>query len=261
MSAQSILEVLPSDKRQKLVEMMDDYIALRKSGHWVCARQECGRIYKLVDGLTEHRHNGQEFCSAACADAVRRKERELFGVKYKGARFEDVGAPPRLFNCRWVDWVLAAVDKVNEFSGGAYIYGPVGCGKSVALAVMAQKVFDAVGQVKRVRWMSAPAMAEEMRGGVKTGVDVLKPMLKADFLFIDEFGAGHITDFVRDKFLRLVVERHEYMRPTFFSSNFELEELEQVIGERISSRIVEMVGGGQGIFSFEGKPDLRIRRM
>ena len=75
-----------------------------------------------------------------------------------------------------------------------------------------------------------------------TGGDVLSindKIKTENILLLDDLGAEKQTDWVLEILYRLINYRYEQMLPTFFSSNYSLQELSEKIGDRVVSRIVE----------------------
>ncbi len=74
-----------------------------------------------------------------------------------------------------------------------------------------------------------PSFAVEMRNSIKqnnTG-EKLDAIKRAPILMLDDIGAGAMTTWVRDDILGVILEyRMQEELPTFFSSNFSMEELQ-----------------------------------
>ena len=68
-------------------------------------------------------------------------------------------------------------------------------------------------------------------------------------LFLDDLGAENATDFVRDTLYLIINRRYEGKLPVIITSNLDLGELSDSVGDRIASRIagmcdmVELEGG------------------
>lgn len=70
----------------------------------------------------------------------------------------------------------------------------------------------------------------------------LSSLRDSPLLLLDDLGAGHLTDWTEEAVYRLINARYEHCRPTLFTSNFPLSALGPVVGERVASRLAEMVG-------------------
>ncbi|MBI2874300.1 MAG: ATP-binding protein [Firmicutes bacterium] len=72
-------------------------------------------------------------------------------------------------------------------------------------------------------------------------------------LLLDDLGAERYSGWVGEKLFQIINYRYLHEKPTVITSNYDLEQLEEVVGERIVSRIVEMCRP----FYFFG-PDVRL---
>jgi DNA replication protein DnaC len=78
-------------------------------------------------------------------------------------------------------------------------------------------------------------------------LSVLRPVLDADVLVLDELGASKPTDWVRDTMAHIINSRYNDRRLTVFTTNYpderagdREETLEDRIGVRLRSRLYEM---------------------
>ena len=152
-------------------------------------------------------------------------------------------------------------DKLSELKSGQdlFIFGPVGTGKTHAMAALIRKYvsegylcdrinFDSF--CVKVRSTFAPASKD-------TAWDLTEELKSIDKLFIDDLGlrSNPESQFVYDTFYDILNKRQERILPTFISSNKNIEQLGQTFDARIASRlntalIIEMKG-----------PDRRIKRL
>jgi DNA replication protein DnaC len=77
--------------------------------------------------------------------------------------------------------------------------------------------------------------------------DILRPLIAADVLVLDELGAGKVTPWVMDLLYYLVNSRYVHDRLTIFTTNFSdfantavQETLTDRVSARIRSRLFEM---------------------
>lgn len=68
--------------------------------------------------------------------------------------------------------------------------------------------------------------------------DILRPLLEADLLVLDELGGQKPSNFVHDILYYIINTRYNNMRTTIFTSN--LDDLTDRIGDRLQSRLYEM---------------------
>ena len=138
----------------------------------------------------------------------------------------------------------------NEFHPGLYLYGRFGVGKTYLLGAIANELAQQKGVATTM--MHFPSFVVEMRNSIKTNnigskLDAVK---KAPVLVLDDIGADAMTTWARDDILGVILEyRMQEELPTFFSSNFSMDELQghltvNVKGEEEpvkASRIMERI--------------------
>ena len=111
---------------------------------------------------------------------------------------------------------------------GLYLYGDFGVGKSFMVAALAHDLSEKRGVSSTL--LHYPSFVIDVKnaigdGNVKTLVDELK---LSEVLILDDIGAEQSTPWVRDEILQVILQyRMQENLPTFFTSNFNFEELEQ----------------------------------
>ena len=111
---------------------------------------------------------------------------------------------------------------------GLYLYGDFGVGKSFMVAALAHDLSEKRGVSSTL--LHYPSFVIDVKnaigdGNVKTLVDELK---LSEALILDDIGAEQSTPWVRDEILQVILQyRMQENLPTFFTSNFNFEELEQ----------------------------------
>ncbi len=210
------------------------------------------------------------------------------------AAWERAGIPLRLKGCRLatspqaalypdlVHRLIAPWDPSREateqeladwdgFWGQSWmLFGLVGRGKSGLAAGYAHQWVDPrFGEPpSNILWCNVPDLLLRLREtynyrtygrpfGRETEFSIIKACREADLLILDDLGAEHIngSGWVQEKLYQIISRRHEDMRPTFFTSNLTLGELNDQIGERIAWRIAEMCGE-ENVVLLDG-PNLR----
>ncbi|WP_019251372.1 primosomal protein DnaI [Limosilactobacillus reuteri] len=115
----------------------------------------------------------------------------------------------------------------DKFQPGLYLYGQFGVGKTYLLGAIANELAKSKGVATTM--VHFPSFAVEMRNSIKqnnTG-EKLDAIKRAPILMLDDIGAGAMTTWVRDDILGVILEcRMQEELPTFFSSNFSMEELQ-----------------------------------
>ena len=111
---------------------------------------------------------------------------------------------------------------------GLYLYGDFGVGKSFMVAALAYDLSEKRGVSSTL--LHYPSFVIDVKnaigdGNVKTLVDEIK---LSEVLILDDIGAEQSTAWVRDEILQVILQyRMQENLPTFFTSNFDFEELEQ----------------------------------
>lgn len=111
---------------------------------------------------------------------------------------------------------------------GLYLYGDFGVGKSFMVAALAHDLSEKRGVSSTL--LHYPSFVIDAKnaisdGNVKTLVDEIK---LSEVLILDDIGAEQSTAWVRDEILQVILQyRMQENLPTFFTSNFNFEDLEQ----------------------------------
>ncbi len=124
--------------------------------------------------------------------------------------------------------LLAFVEQYPTIRKGLYLYGDFGVGKSFMVAALAHDLSEKRGVSSTL--LHYPSFVIDAKnaigdGNVKTLVDEIK---LSEVLILDDIGAEQSTAWVRDEILQVILQyRMQENLPTFFTSNFDFEELEQ----------------------------------
>ena len=123
------------------------------------------------------------------------------------------------------------IEFVNDYPNnlkGLYLYGDFGVGKTFMVAALAHDLSEKRGVSSTL--LHYPSFVIDAKnaigdGNVKTLVDEIK---LAEVLILDDIGAEQSTAWVRDEILQVILQyRMQEDLPTFFTSNFNFEDLEK----------------------------------
>ena len=123
--------------------------------------------------------------------------------------------------------LLAFVEQYPTILKGLYLYGDFGVGKSFMVAALAHDLSEKRGVSSTL--LHYPSFVIDVKnaigdGNVKTLVDEIK---LSEVLILDDIGAEQSTAWVRDEILQVILQyRMQENLPTFFTSNFNFEDLE-----------------------------------
>jgi DNA replication protein DnaC len=151
-----------------------------------------------------------------------------------------------------------AIDDNLEAGRGLWLMGDVGTGKT-SLAMLASKA--ALERGRSVAIYSLPRLLARVRrtyeadAGEQSYLEFFERLTGVDLLHVDDLGAEKRTDWVLEQLYALVDERYETQRSIVVTTNLDQAELEQQIGARTVSRLVEICGDPLPLFG----DDLRYR--
>jgi DNA replication protein DnaC len=200
-------------------------------------------------------------------DGVRRMIRcDCWREETVRRRLAEAGIPKQYKHCDLSNFLtypneklLGAVAGVKKFADafpvvdkGLFLIGPPGIGKShLAAAAMKQAILRTGA---RGLFYPVPELLKLIRSTYDrvariAEMDVLRPVLEADLLVLDDLGAEKTSEWVGETLNLVVNTRYNERRATIFTSNFEDEPPEDVYGRKDDSQqnsrpetLVERVG-------------------
>lgn len=178
------------------------------------------------------------------ADVSYEETPELIAAEKEAAikkRLKLINLPSSLKNVSFLDVYrddvarLAVLNRMIKFVNdypenrkGLYLYGDFGVGKSFMVASLAHDLSEKRGVSSTL--LHYPSFVIDVKnaigdGNVKNLVDEIK---QAEVLILDDIGAEQSTPWVRDEILQVILQyRMQEDLPTFFTSNFNFEDLEK----------------------------------
>lgn len=121
------------------------------------------------------------------------------------------------------------VDSYGQtYRPGLYLYGSFGVGKTFVMAYLARELSEKCQIATTL--LHFPSFAVDIKNAINTGsvkamIDEIKG---APVLVLDDIGAEQFSAWIRDDVLQVILQhRMQEELPTFFTSNFSLEDLER----------------------------------
>jgi DNA replication protein DnaC len=141
---------------------------------------------------------------------------------------------------------------------GMWLMGDVGTGKTT----LAMLVSKAAAEAERtVAIYSLPHLLARIRrtydteAGEQSYLEFFERLTAVDLLHVDDLGAEKRSDWVLEQLYAIVNERYEAQRSMVVTTNLDQAALEEQIGPRTVSRLVEICGDPLPLFG----DDLRYR--
>lgn len=133
--------------------------------------------------------------------------------------------------------------KAGPTAEGLLFTGRVGTGKTFLACCIANALLEAGVQVL---FLVVPDYLDRIRSTYDlerpeyTELDLTEAAKWAPVLIMDDLGAHHYTEWGRQKLYSLVNHRLNHQLPLVVTTNVSLEDLEEYLGERTTSRLFQM---------------------
>jgi DNA replication protein DnaC len=132
----------------------------------------------------------------------------------------------------------------GEANEGLIFIGQVGAGKSFLACCIANALLE---EGREVLFIAVPDFLDEIRATYDEEAHVehsereLLGLAKSiPLLILDDLGAFIYTEWARQKIYSILSHRLNHRMPVVITTNVALEELEEYLGRRTTSRIIEM---------------------
>lgn len=169
----------------------------------------------------------------------------LFSVSKLGDRFaqcrfesfeERLGTETALQVCRKYADTFDPADGI-----GVLLWGNPGTGKSHLAAAVCHALLH---KGYTVVFQSVPELLGRLRdsygnGGGETEREIMRALMDADLVVLDDLGAEKVTDWTLDTLFRLVDGRYRAKRAMIVTTNVEASAISDYVGEKIADRLYE----------------------
>lgn len=201
-------------------------------------------------------------CSCMRQQAVQNKlksaqlTRAMLGASFKGFNLEyyDRGRQDETTGRSYYDLAVMAGRAAKKFVAevaenpqcdGLLFTGPVGSGKTFLASCIANELLD---MGREVMLVVVPDLLDEIRATYDqdrydreaTELSVIDAARKVKILILDDLGAHNYTEWTRNKIYNIINYRLNNRLPTVITTNLTLENLEEYLGERTTSRLIQM---------------------
>lgn len=126
-----------------------------------------------------------------------------------------------------MNFIGAFTEAPGEFHKGIYFVGDFGVGKTYLLGAIAHELAIRGYETTLIHF---PTFAVEMKQAIAKDLvgEKLDLVKKAPVLMVDDIGADSMSTWIRDEIFGVILQyRMQEQLPTFFSSNFNMEDLEE----------------------------------
>jgi len=189
------------------------------------------------------RHTGKLKLQAGIAPELRDYSFEGFRIDYYDGQHRERA--------------LAALHGARDFARnciqgrqtqGIMFTGDVGAGKTYLAAAIANEL---LGRGIQAQFLVVPDFLDDLRAALlHTAADsheaddvaLLRSVRRVAVLVLDDLGAHNYTEWTCNKLYSLLNYRLNYLLPVIITTNLKMSELDEYLGERTTSRIVQMCG-------------------
>ncbi len=165
-------------------------------------------------------------------------------AKYRGVSFDrpPITQMPEL-PLKRVRGFCDDIQEELDAGRGLWFFGDPGTGKTTLAMLVSRTALEAG---RSVAIYSLPKLLTRIRRtfderpGEQSYAELFERLATVDLLHIDDLGAENRTEWVLEQLYALINERYEAGRALMVTTNNDPEALEEQIGKRVVSRLVEM---------------------
>ena len=142
------------------------------------------------------------------------------------------------------DWIDGLDSNLAE-GRGIWLMGDTGTGKT-SLAMLVSKHILESGRTAAI--YSLPKLLGRIRStydndpGDESYADFFERLCEVDMLHLEDLGTEKRTEWVLEQLYALINERYERQKSVMVTTNYDQAQLEEQLGDRIVSRLVEICG-------------------
>jgi DNA replication protein DnaC len=153
---------------------------------------------------------------------------------------------------------VETVERNLDAGRGLWIQGDVGTGKTT-LAMLISKAALEAGRTVAI--YSLPRLLNLLRGSMESEgglLDFIDRLTAVDLLHIDDLGAENHTEWVLEQLYSIVNARYEGERSIVATTNLMPDQLDERLGPRTVSRLVEICGEPHPLFGPDRRREIRL---
>jgi len=156
-------------------------------------------------------------------------------------------------------WV-AELEPNLDRGRGIWLMGDTGTGKTTLAMLISKEILR---QGHTVAIYSLPKLLARIRStygaeqGEESYADFFERLCEVDMLHLEDLGTEYRTEWVLEQLYALINERYERQRSIMVTSNSTYEELEDQLGDRVVSRLVEICGDPLALYGTDHRIEYR----